>query len=229
MKTKAWYVICLFFSLSVNAQQKSDLISISLETPSNKILFNKSDLLNMSMIDISVILGKPNRLIIDTTVFRTFYKDSIIGFKEVGFLVFNKNYIYDSLGLLFKTKNHTAGDKDSISVDLFIFIDQYNYNSCYPYEIKLNAIPQKYYMGELILNNKKINMNLEDALLVSGIKTPMSSGDSEKKVILNDVNFKVFGGGGCFQINYYSNGSSIDFYLYKNSSVASLIKLSKRK
>ena len=157
--------------LSITAQGQKDLKNpkINIEIPSGKLFINETELKKLDINSIIELLGKPDRVINDTTEFRNFTTDANGDFKDELSFVINKQFIYDNIGLIFITKKHLPTDKDSLTVSMYIPYE--NWKTVKNGDDYLRKIDkskfalQNYFKGTFLVNGQKLNSNLREFIV----------------------------------------------------------------
>lgn len=157
--------------LSISAQGQKDLKSpkINIEIPSGKLFINEIELKKLEINSIIEVLGKPDRIINDTTEFRNFTTDSNGGFKDGLSYIINKHFIYDNIGLIFITKKHQPSDTDSLTVSMYIPYEHWKkVMNGDDYLRKTNTpkfVLKNYFKGTFLINGQKPNSSLGEFIV----------------------------------------------------------------
>lgn len=219
---KLFCISLLLFSFTLNAQQNISLKQINVDVATKQVFINNIELGLLHYDSITKIIGLPNRIALDTLIFRTFY-DEKDGFKDGSDLIINKNYIYDSLGIVLRTKKFSPGNNNNLNVDIFIF---YEYDAVwdvlnfYPF-----GAPQNMFTKDFLICNHKID--LESAFINANIKLPLNMEVRDKEVILSNVKF-IMDIGNLYSVNYWGKSFSVNIFLNKyDKNNIKYIKISK--
>lgn len=187
-----FFLSTLFLSLIAKGQKD---IKINIEIPSGKIFINETEIKKLDINSIIEVLGKPDRIVKDTTEFRNFYKDTDGNFKDGISNVINKQFIYDNYAIIFITKNHQPSDKDSLSVSMYIAYehcrnvvngDDYLRKTTNP-----KFLLKNYFKGTFLINGQKLSLSLREFIVRNKNETIETYIFDDNKGNLSWINIKT--------------------------------------
>ena len=164
-----FFLSAIFLSLTAQGQKDLKNPKINIEIPSGKLFINETEIKKLEINSIIEVLGKPDRIINDTTEFRNFTTDANGNFKDGLSFIINKQFIYDNIGLIFITKKNMPTDKDSLTVSMYIPYENWKTvknGDDYLRKIgKSKFALQNYFKGTFLVNGEKLNSDLRDFIV----------------------------------------------------------------